>query len=144
MLKPLGFARSASRNESWNGRGSRLVRRLVMATRKSPSTTGSNGRRDRDSCGRFAKGNRAAVGHPLAAPVAKLRAELVKSVRPSDIRAIARRLVKDAKGGDYNAVRLVLSYALGPPVPSDLLARIEELESIAAGFEEDKPCSGHL
>ena len=101
---------------------------------RKPFPNGKNGGTERDRRGRFATGNRAAVGHGggLAAQVQRLRSELVGAVAPADVKAIARRLVKDARGGDLNATRLLLAYALGKPLEADVFERLEALETLAA------------
>ena len=104
---------------------------------RKPFPNGKNGVPDRDRRGRFATGNRAAVGHGggLAAQVQRLRSELVGAVAPADVRAIARRLVKDAKAGDAHAIRLLFNYTLGRPVEADIYDRLEALETLAAELE---------
>jgi hypothetical protein len=107
---------------------------------KRPFPNGQTAGRDR--AGRFAPGNRAALGHGggLAGQVQKLRAELVKAVQPADIRAIAKRLLRDARAGDASAIKTLLAYVLGPPVPSDILERLERLESLATALREGAAC----
>lgn len=99
---------------------------------KPPSTNGHDGG-GRDRHGRFAKGNPGGPGNPLGAAVARLRAELVKAVRPADVRAIVRALLRQARDGDTDAARLLLSYTLGRPMEPDILERLERLESELPG-----------
>jgi hypothetical protein len=93
---------------------------------KSPSTNGPDGR---DARGRFAPGNRVGKGNPLAGRIAKLRAALIEAVKPGDVQAIARSLVKKARAGEIDAARLLLAYTLGKPIEADLIDRLERLES---------------
>jgi len=105
----------------------------------SPSTTEGNGRGAR---GRFAAGNRFAVGNPHAAKVAKLRSAALAAVSAKDLRGIIRRLVADALAGDVAASREVLSRVLGPYEATDALRELAALREIVndllqrAGF----PC----
>ena len=86
--------------------------------------------------GRFAKGNPGGPGNPLGGKVSKLRAALVQAVTEEDIRAIASRLVEDAREGDLGATRELLLRTLGRPVEADLLERLERLEGLLAGQGE--------
>ncbi len=70
---------------------------------------------DRDGRGRFTKGNRAAVGNPFARRMAKLRSVVLDAVSEDDLRAIAQKLVMQAKDGDAAAAKLLLLYAIGKP-----------------------------
>jgi len=79
-----------------------------------PSPNGDNG--DRDAAGRFAKGNAGGPGNPFARATARLRAELVASVEPADIREVVGVLIGKAKAGDMAAVRELLDRAIGKPV----------------------------
>lgn len=91
-----------------------------------PSTNGQNGR---DAKGRFAPGNVGGPGNPLAARVAKLRAELLSCVTLADMRAIIRKMVELAKAGDIQAAKLVFDRTLGACIEADLLERLESLEA---------------
>jgi hypothetical protein len=65
-----------------------------------------------DSDGRFGPVN------PFAQQVASLRAALVESVTPDDVRAIAARLVADSRSGDNTATKLLFQYVIGKPQPA--------------------------
>ncbi len=102
----------------------------------NPSENGENGENGdgRDSeTGRFARGNRAAVGHrnTLGQQAARLRAALLKAVTPGDVRAIVETLIRRARDGDAVAVRVLFGYVLGRPVEHDILERIDALEADA-------------
>jgi hypothetical protein len=97
-----------------------------------PSPTGLNGS-GRTPSGQFAAGNKYARGNPFARKAQQLRSALFRAVSVTDLRAIVKALVNDAKAGDVQAARLVLGYTLGDPQPFDLLERIERLESLETG-----------
>jgi hypothetical protein len=96
-----------------------------------PSTTAANG--DRGPGGKFAPGNKAAKGNPFARKAAQLRSALFRAVSATDLRAIVKSLVADAKTGDTTAAKLVLAYTLGDPQPADLISRLENLEAALEG-----------
>jgi hypothetical protein len=73
--------------------------------------------KDRESNGRFAKGNRGGCGNPFARQVAAFRACLINSVTQDDFKAIVEQLVELAKEGELQAIRLLFSYLLGTPKP---------------------------
>lgn len=70
-----------------------------------PSPTGPIGRGPK---GQFAPGNRAARGNPHARQVARLRAALLRAVKPHDLADIAKALLGKAKAGDVGAARELL------------------------------------
>jgi hypothetical protein len=94
--------------------------------KRTPSTNGANGR---DKAGRFAKGNPGGPGNPLARQAQLLRSALYAAVTPSDVDAIVRAIVAQAKTGDVTAAKLVLDRLLGQPESIDLLERLEALET---------------
>jgi hypothetical protein len=96
-------------------------------SQKVPSPTGDNGG-GRDGRGRFTTGNRQAKGNPHARRVGRLRSALLGALTVADMTEIAGRLVAQAKQGDLAATRELFSRVLGPPVPPDLIERIESLE----------------
>ena len=97
-----------------------------------PLANGGNGNgRGRDPTGRFAEGNRAAVGRATshAERVAKLRAMMLKTITPTAVRRVVKALVREAEGGNVAAAKELLDRAVGRPISPDLLGRIEDLES---------------
>ena len=72
---------------------------------------------DRESNGRFAKGNRGGSGNPFARQVAALRACLINTVTEEDFKAIVFKLVERAQNGNLQAIKLLFSYLLGTPKP---------------------------
>jgi len=81
----------------------------------TPSTNGSNGR---TASGRFAPGWKGGPGNPFAQRVARLRSTLLESVSDDDLKAIVQAVVGKAKAGDMAAVRVVLDYCVGKPLPA--------------------------
>ena len=69
----------------------------------------------RDTQGRFIKGNAGGPGNPFARRVAKLRAALVNSVSEADMEQIADDLRIQAKLGNMKAIKLLFLYVLGKP-----------------------------
>lgn len=67
------------------------------------------------SNGKFAKGNKLGKGNPMAGRVAKIRAELLKSATPQEIKAIARKLVEGALTGDIAYIREFFDRTIGKP-----------------------------
>ena len=88
----------------------------------TPSNTVGDDRGQRT--GRFLPGNKAGKGNPLGQQVQRLRVAHLSAVTPADLRAIIGRLVKSARGGDVGASKLVLGYALGPPIAGDILEKL--------------------
>src|SRR5262245_24238061 len=89
------------------------------ASHPAPFANGSNGAGDRGPGGRFALGNQAARGHsnPFGRQVAALRQVLVNAVTADDVRAVAAKLLEQAKAGDVASARLLLGYVVGHPEP---------------------------
>jgi len=88
---------------------------------------------DRDATGRFVRGNPGGPGAPLGGQAQALRAKLMATVTPARLGQVVETLVALALEGDVHACRLLLSYALGPPIAHDILERLEALEEAAQG-----------
>lgn len=97
---------------------------------ETPSTPSYDGR---NPDGTFSRGNRAGRGSSVGRKAAKFRTALFASVKAADFREIAQRLLQEAKSGESWAIKLVLEYLVGPPVPADVLERLENLEAAAEG-----------
>ena len=80
-----------------------------------PLANGAAASSGRDANGRFVKGNAGGPGNPFGRQVAALRQALLDAVTPEDIDAIALTLIEFAKGGDVQAAKLLLAYAIGKP-----------------------------
>ncbi|MEN6386383.1 MAG: hypothetical protein ABFD79_14490 [Phycisphaerales bacterium] len=98
-----------------------------------PLTNGDNGK---DINGRFCKGNKFGRGNPHAAKVSKLRAALLKAVKPKEIEAVIKKLLEQAKSGNPDAIKELLDRVIGKPVETDLIERLERLEEL----EEQRKC----
>ena len=65
--------------------------------------------------GRLLPGSRLAVGR--SNKTESIRSQLAAAVTPSDIYAIARKLIADSRAGSSRAQRILLGYLLGKPRP---------------------------
>ena len=88
--------------------------------------------------GRFARGNPGGPGNPHAGQVAKLRSAILRAVDEGDIETIITKLVEQAREGDLTAAREVLDRTIGKASQSDLLARIEALETMAITIANER------
>jgi hypothetical protein len=73
---------------------------------------------DRDSHGRFAKGNLGGPGNPCNRRVAQLRRIMLEEVSDDAMRVMIQVLLFKAQTGDLAAIKLVLQYVLGKPTPA--------------------------
>jgi len=94
----------------------------------APSTNGPNGEGDRDSRGRFTKGNPGGPGNPFASKTSKLRSALLGAVTQTAMRRIIKAIVAEAEKGDVQAAKLVFDRCLGPAEALDVLRRLEQIE----------------
>jgi hypothetical protein len=69
----------------------------------------------RDAKGRFAPGNPGGPGNPYTRQTAKLREAVQDELNEVEVRIIVQRLKARAVGGDIQAIKLVLAYAIGKP-----------------------------
>ncbi len=78
--------------------------------------------KDRDTQGRFAAGNKTAVGavHKNARSIQHFQQELYKTVKLSDVRIIVKKLIRMAKKGDTYAAEKVLDRVLGKPTVTQI------------------------
>jgi len=101
-----------------NGKNRRPVDPATPTSSNGP-TSGTNGARDepdpRDPRGRFAKGHPGGPGNPFARQVAQLRRALIAAVTDDDIKAVAQKLIEQARTGDVPSARLLFAYAVGKP-----------------------------
>ena len=54
-------------------------------------------------------------GNPWARQVALLRKTMIETIKPEDIAALTQALLEEAKNGNVQAAKLVLSYTFGKP-----------------------------
>ena len=66
--------------------------------------------------GRFLPGFAGGPGNPFARRVHQLRSALLKTVTPSDIEEVVRKLLSMAKEGDVTAIKELLDRTIGKPV----------------------------
>jgi carbamoylphosphate synthase small subunit len=89
---------------------------------------------DRDpQTGRFVTGNPGGPGNPHAQRVAALRSALLEAVTPADMVAVAKQLIRAARGGDVAAMKVFFERTLGRPLEADILDRLEALEQAIEG-----------
>lgn len=105
---------------------------MIEPEQSAPLTNAGNGH---DHLGRFTVGNTLGRGNPANAKAQKIRAALLTSIKPNDIRAVVAKLVEMAKAGDLPAIKELLDRAVGRPAPSDVAARIEQLETLIMRME---------
>jgi len=107
----------------------------------APLPNGSNGHEraagGRGTGGRFVAGNPGGPGNPHARRVSAMRAAILAAVTDEDLKAIARALVKKAKGGDVPAARELLGRLVGDLAAAELEARIAALEEALVHEEHD-------
>ncbi len=96
-----------------------------------PFTNGNDGR---DAGGKFTAGNRGGPGNPRAKYARQMRERLddclFKAVSPDRLLAAIDAVLKLAEAGDVQALKLLMERIAGPPVASDVLQRIEDLEEM--------------
>jgi hypothetical protein len=96
-----------------------------------PSTHGPNANGGRDpKTGKFLPGNRHGRGNPLAGRAAAIRAELLQVLTPAKARKIALQLIAKAEQGELPYVRELLDRTIGKPAQSEMIERIERIESL--------------
>ena len=96
----------------------------------SPSPNGRNGSERDPSTGRFVKGNAGGPGNPHAGRVGQLRTAMLDTVTAEDVRAITRKLVELARGGDVRAMKEIFDRSLGRPIEMDIVDRLDALERV--------------
>ena len=84
---------------------------------------------ERDQHGRFRPGWCGGPGRPLGEVTQRLREAATRAVPACQVRRVMKRLLEMALDGDIQAARTLLHYLLGPPVPTDVIERIERLET---------------
>lgn len=74
---------------------------------------------------RFKPGNPGGPGNPHYGKLERFRAALMEAVTVNDVKAIAKRLVKDARDGDNFAIKELFDRLFGRPV-TPILARVDD------------------
>lgn len=83
--------------------------------------------------GRFLPGNGGGPGNPHGQRVAALRSAMLETVTPADMVAVAKELIRAARGGDVAAMKVFFERTLGRPLEADILDRLEALEQAIEG-----------
>ena len=68
---------------------------------------------DRTPGGKFAAGNKLSRGNPHCDRIAKLRSAMLAAVTEKNMKAVIKKLVELAEGGDVKAIALLLDRTLG-------------------------------
>jgi hypothetical protein len=82
----------------------------------------------RDANRRFAEGNPGGPGNPYTRQTALLRQVVLDELSEVEVRIIVQRLKARAVGGDVQAIKLVLAYAIGKPESAVNPDEIDRLE----------------
>ncbi len=83
-----------------------------------------NEQNERDSKGRFQKGNKEGKGNPYSKAVNRFRTALFEAVTPEDLKKIVGTLKEQALNGDLKAITILLDRLLGAPVTIDVMERL--------------------
>ena len=94
---------------------------------RAPSDPFANGR---SANGRFGKGNPGGPGSPYSKKVHALRRALLEAVTEDEIKQVVAALLREAKLGNVQAARELLSRCLGPAEAVDLIERMDALEEL--------------
>ncbi len=117
--------------------------RQQTTKRPKPSPTARTERSGRDGKGRFAPGNKAAVGNPLGPLVQRLRAELLRLTTAADVAlwlATLRGILKKGRDADrLGAIRFWKEAVLGEPEAIDVMDQLEKLRQQVEQRPKDEP-----
>src|SRR5262245_42439888 len=104
-----------SRNDSANGshNGTHHGPRPTVTTAANGTAPEAAGGRGPN--GRFSAGNAFSAGNPFQRQLAARRRALLAAVTDEDIRAVGKKLVELALGGDVAAAKVLLPFLLGKP-----------------------------
>jgi hypothetical protein len=58
---------------------------------------------------------------------------MLETVTPADMVAVAKQLIRAARGGDVAAMKVFFERTLGRPLEADILDRLEALEQAIEG-----------
>ncbi|MGD0540531.1 MAG: hypothetical protein ABSB33_03330, partial [Tepidisphaeraceae bacterium] len=93
------------------------------------SVTANNNGNGRLPDGRFGKGNSFSLGNPHGRRVARIRAAILRIADPRRIERAVEVQMKEAEGGDLEALKFILDYSgAKPPTDTLILMRLEEIE----------------
>jgi len=108
---------------------------MVKRVQLQRSETAKNGR---GANGKFAPGNRIALGNSAPRKAARFRELLFRTVGTDAFVRIVQRLIKEAIRGQPWAVKLFLNYLLGDPVPIDIMSDLEEMKQRIDAFQKSR------
>lgn len=94
-----------------------------------------------DHRGKFAPGNKLGKGgNPYFTKMAAFKRALYESVLEGDVKEVFAAMVREAKGGDVAAAKLVLQYLVGAPpdLPNDAADKDDQTISVVASIPRDK------
>ena len=107
-----------------------------MAKTTTVNKRGNSGRTKPRTQGRFSKGNPGGPGNPFAKQTAAIRSALYKALNPSELSAVVKALLREAKAGDIAAIKEIFDRTLGRSVST--------IEMRAAFGQPDAPQFGGL
>src|SRR5262245_53934343 len=103
------------KNPAMNGH-SKQGQQAAGADPSANAQAGANPQRD--TSGRFLRGNKGGPGNPYARQTAALLKAAADSARPEDMAEVMKMLLEKAKGGDVAAARLWMAYSGGKARPA--------------------------
>src|SRR3984957_8505813 len=74
--------------------------------------------KDRDTGGKFTKGNAGGPGNPHARSCARMLEMFRNAISEDEMFQLCRMLFMKAVGGDISAAKIILSYKIGKPLPA--------------------------
>jgi hypothetical protein len=87
-------------------------------TEEQQAEANKSGPKERDTEGKFAKGNSGGPGNPHARACAKMLEVFRNAISEDEMLQICRMLFLKAVGGDIGAAKIILSYKIGKPLPA--------------------------
>lgn len=105
---------------------------MIEAATSNRVDRGADGRLLPGNSTRFGPGNKGGPGNPHAAKVSEFRAALYETVTRDDVVDVVKELVKQARAGEEWAIRELLDRCLGKAEAADLLARVDDIETLIA------------
>jgi hypothetical protein len=118
--------------QSSNGHANGHVNRVAGQIPDAPFTPVADGGKapageGREANGRFGIGNQAARGHgnPVHRKMASMRRALLSAVDEAALADLGRKMLAAARGGDWVAAKLLLSYTCGRPTDAPDADRLD-------------------
>ena len=85
---------------------------------EGPAAAEQEPRKDRDTGGKFTKGNAGGPGNPHARSCARMLEMFRNAISEDEMFQLCRMLFMKAVGGDISAAKIILSYKIGKPLPA--------------------------